>query len=1056
MKDFVGYLKPDVIAEPLINQWYAWSYLISPATASRYLTQSQLKVMQSFVDAPEVHENTLRDPAMMGGPFVQHPASRVDDVRSLLEKTKSEQGRLLALSNAIAQLRSLLATHPSGQSLEPLYAQIPEALKGYVELVYDAHNSPSIRFIEGLLYRSEYYSPASQSIALRVGDCDQRAFVMSTPRLPAEDSLFLSVPFANSRLDDLFQMRHTPGSVSAIATSLNIPEQNLSFFHSLFTPEPPHQLEPYIGEGIRIRYFGHACVLIETAEVSILCDPLISYEHPTGMARYSYSDLPKTIDYALITHNHQDHVMLETLLQLRHRIKHIVIPSSQKGSLLDPSLKLALQQIGFSQVLALDELESLPLPDGKIISIPVLGEHGDLNIATKNAYWISLKGRSILCAADSNNLAPQLYAHIHHLLGDLDLLFVGMECDGAPYTWAYGPLLPNAIPRSQSQTRRLDGSNAERALNLINQLNPQQVYVYAMGQEPWLTYITSIDYAPDAAPIVESNRLIAACRQDGRECDRLLGKKQIDLTPNSTPTSQSPSPIPVNYQLPFLHDQNSKRNYPPVAERSRSQHPPISTPPMPTDSLTPFLNHLQTLDIRLQLDGDTLRCNAPKGALTPDLTAQLKENKPAIIALLKGSATHPPESKNSAESSSQTTPQTQLTDWQQDINLPAEVYPQSPHSSAPPQNILLTGATGFLGAFLLSELLQQTNATIHCLVRQPDTTTGLAKIQQCLTNYKIWQPSFKSRIVPFSGDLSQPYLGLSKQQFYRLADKIDAIYHNGAQVHHLYPYAQLRATNVLGTQEIIKLACHRTPKPLHYTSTLSVLPPTPLLGQTKIYEPADLSEYPAPAGGYNRSKWVAEQLVAQVRDRHLPTTIYRPGPLSGHSKTGVFNPNDFLYRLMQGYVQSGMAPTGETPLDLLPVDYAAKAIVYLSQQPTALGKAFHLIHPYPASSNLLFNACTAAGYPVQRVPYATWHQKLMHIAQGDKTHPLYPLVALFSSRQNAPKSANLDLPEIPFDTTQTYAYLKNAPFDLPPLDQSLFDTYVEAMLKTKSLSSLHS
>ncbi|MEM9087117.1 MAG: thioester reductase domain-containing protein [Cyanobacteria bacterium P01_F01_bin.53] len=1099
MKDFLGYLKPDVIAEPLINQWYAWSALIPPATASRYLTQSQFKVMQSFIDAPEVHETTLRDPAMMGGPFIQHPASRVDEVHALLEKTKSEQSRLLALSDAIAQLRAQLEAHPPGHSLEPLYAQIPDPLKGYVELVYDAHNSASIRFIEGLLYRSEYYSPDSQSIALRIADCDQRAFVMSTPRLPDEESLFLSIPFADARLDDLFRMRHTPQSVSAIANRLNIPEQSRPFFYSLFTPDAPQTPEPYQAsdqedqdprqdqapgqekgsqeKGLRVRYFGHACVLIETAHISILCDPLVSYEHPSGMARYSYTDLPATIDYALITHNHQDHVMLETLLQLRHKIKHVVVPSSQKGSLLDPSLKLALQQIGFSNILTLDELESIPLTDGEnsgqIISIPVLGEHGDLNIATKNAYWITLQGRSILCAADSNNLDPDLYAHIHHLFDDLDVLFLGMECDGAPFTWAYGPLLPNPVPHSQAQARRLDGSNAERASALVQQLNPTEVYIYAMGQEPWLTYITSIDYAPDASPILESNQLMDSCRKAGKVCDRLLGRHQIELSPQS-------SEFRTAHLIPVKRPSHSSTATATATATKKRINTAPKQPSMdsPTDTLTPFLNHLQSLDIRLWLDGDTLRCNAPKGALAPDLTAQLKENKPAIIALLKGNAvsSQPASSQQQIEppETSQTTP-TQTTpsrttagkiDWQQDRHLPSEIHPNfqnSPKSQEEPahssaiskrvhQNILLTGATGFLGAFLLQALLTQTETTVYCLIRANTPNDGLAKLKQRLTDYQIWQESFQSRIRPITGDLAQPYLGLSKQQFYTLADQIDAIYHNGAQVHHISPYAQLRDTNVLGTQEIIKLACHGSPKALHYISTLSVLPTNPLPGQTKIYEQADLSQYPAPVGGYNRSKWVAEQLVAQARDRHLATTIYRPGPISGHSQTGVFNPNDFLYRLMQGYVQSGMAPTGQTPLDLLPVDYAANAIVYLSQQPIALGKAFHLIHPHSASSDLLFEACQAAGYPIQRVPYDTWHQKLMHIAQGDKTHPLYPLVALFSSRQNTPDEPDQSIPDIPFDTTQTYTYLQNAPFHLPELNQSLFDTYIKAMLKNKTLS----
>ncbi|MEL6940561.1 MAG: MBL fold metallo-hydrolase, partial [Cyanobacteria bacterium J06598_1] len=737
LKDFIGYLKPDVIVEPLINQWYAWSYLIPPATASRYLTQSQIQVMQSFVDAPEVHETTLRDPAMMGGPFIQHPASRVGEVRSLLEKTKEEQSQFLGLSHAITHLRTQLANHPPGQSLEPLYDQIPEALKGYVELVYDANNSASIRFIEGLLYRSEYYSTASQSIALRIADCDERAFVMSTPRLPDDSSLFLSIPFADPRLDQLFQMRHTAGSVSAIATLFNIPEQKLSFFYSLFTAESPQKPSPYQGDGIRVRYFGHACVLIETAEISILCDPLVSYEHPTGMARYSYIDLPETIDYALITHNHQDHVMFETLLQLRHKIKHVVVPSSQKGSLLDPSLKLALQKIGFSQTLTLDELDSIPLPDGSITSIPVLGEHGDLNITTKNAYWITLKGRSILCAADSNNLDPNLYAHIHHLLGDLDLLFLGMECEGAPYTWAYGPLLPNSVPHAQAQSRRLDGSNAERALALVNQLNPQQVYIYAMGQEPWLTYITSIDYAPDAPPILESNQLIEACLQEERECGRLLGQHQINLTPIAT-TNKKNTPIPT----PSIHPTHqSTTSLFPTAQSSSLPRQHSEPSSMLSDTLTPFLDHLQTLDIRLWLEGDTLRCNAPKGALTPALTAELKANKPAIIALLKGSAvnTHAPDSatqKSDPSAFKRNTPQsTESADWQQDIQLPPEIHPQAPsvaEASHQTNHILLTGATGFLGAFILHELLLQTEGHIHCLVRASDPAEGLAKLKQCL------------------------------------------------------------------------------------------------------------------------------------------------------------------------------------------------------------------------------------------------------------------------------------------------------------------------------------
>ena len=1046
--DFQGYLKPQVVAEPLINQWYAWSYLIPPAPAARYLTESQLQIMQSFVDAPAVHVAALRDPAMQGGPFIRQDPSRVDEVRALLEKTTVEQGRLLKLSDAISALTTQLANHPPGNSLEPLYNQLPDALKGYVELVYDAQNTPAIRFIEGLLYRSEYYNPGNQSIALReYADSDRRAFVMSTPRLPDDNSLFLSLPFADARLDQLFQMRHHPQSVQAMAERLEIPAPAYPFFSQFFTSEPPRQCSPYQGEGVRIRYLGHACVLIETAEVSILCDPLVSYEHPTGLARYSYTDLPATIDYALITHNHQDHVMLETLLQLRHKIKQIVVPNGQKGSLLDPSLQLALRQIGFPQVRTLDELDSIALPDGEMISIPVLGEHGDLNIATKTAYWITLKGRSILCAADSNNLDLSLYRHIHHLLGDLDVLFIGMECDGAPFTWAYGPLLPQPIPHQQAQTRRLDGSNADRAIALVNQLNPKQVYVYAMGQEPWLIYITSIHYTPESAPIQESNQLVAWCQQQDRLSERLMGRKEIELTMGN-PSSINPSPIPVSPAV----GTHARTPATPRQQLNPQHQQPEKTVLSPAttgqaDTLTQFLGLLQGLDIRLWLDGETLRCNAPKGALTPELTAQLKTHKSDIIALLQGNAA---PALSSEAVSAQVPAATASADWQQDRTLPANITPTALPSRWPesPQTILLTGATGFLGAFLLSELLTQTAAQIYCLVRTPSAD----QLQRCLSSYQLWHPDMASRLISVPGDLRQARLGWSESQFQTLATQIDCIYHNGAQVHHISPYAQLKAANVGGTLEIIKLACYGQVKPLHYTSTLSVLPPAPLPDRAKIYEQDDLSQYPVPAGGYNRSKWVAEQLVAQIRDRNLPVTIYRPGPISGHSQTGAFNRNDFLYRLMQGYVQSGMAPNGELPLDFLPVDYVSKAIVYLSQQPTSMGKAFHLIHPEPASSNLLFDACHAAGYSIQRVSYETWFQNLMLIAQGDPNHALYPLVSLFSSRQGH-QSPNPNEPlDIPFDTQQADAGLQHAPFDCPPLNRPLFDTYLQTMVQTGTLA----
>jgi thioester reductase-like protein len=451
--------------------------------------------------------------------------------------------------------------------------------------------------------------------------------------------------------------------------------------------------------------------------------------------------------------------------------------------------------------------------------------------------------------------------------------------------------------------------------------------------------------------------------------------------------------------------------------------------------LLPLLQTLHRLDIRLWLDGDTLRCNAPKGAMTPEIKQQLQQYKPDLIALLKGETVEP----------------TTQEEWEQDRILPEEIRPEGSPTETPPQRILLTGATGFLGAFLLSELLQQTEAEIICLVRAESQMAGWQRLKTTLREYGIWQADFSPRITVQMGDLAQPILGLSTGDFQTLAESIDVIYHNGAWVHHVSPYSLLQATNVLGTREVLRLACQHHPKPLHFTSTLSVLPLTPPPGQSRLYEDDPLDRYPVPAGGYNRTKWVAEQLVAQASDRHLPVTIYRPGPISGHSQTGVFNPNDFLYRLMQGYIQLGSAPQGAMPLDILPVDYVSKAIVHLSQNPQSQGKVFHLIHPQPASSDGLFAACRTAGYPIQRVPYDQWYRELRAIAQGTDSHPLYPLVSLFSSRSEEASQAPNEQKEVPFDCHNTITGLADAPFDCPSLNETLFATYLNALKKSGAL-----
>ena len=146
---------------------------------------------------------------------------------------------------------------------------------------------------------------------------------------------------------------------------------------------------------------------------------------------------------------------------------------------------------------------------------------------SKAAYLVRIGRRSLLFAADSCNIEPFLYAHLHECIGDVDALFLGMECNGAPLTWLYGPLLSRSMPRAMAESRRLSGCDFEQAFDLVNRFKCKAVFVYAMGQEPWLNYIMSIKYSDQSRPIVESNKLIDNCRSQGIWAERLFGEREI-------------------------------------------------------------------------------------------------------------------------------------------------------------------------------------------------------------------------------------------------------------------------------------------------------------------------------------------------------------------------------------------------------------------------------------------------------------------------------------------------------------------------------------------------
>jgi L-ascorbate metabolism protein UlaG (beta-lactamase superfamily) len=486
--------------------------------------------MDSYIKAPHAHAAAVKNPRFQGGPFVDFDASRVEEVKALRDRIQSQRGHLLSLSKALADLDAMLQKNATGHSLEPLYDQIPDPLRGYVELVYDLNNRPSFRLLEALLYRSKYYDRSMQTLLLSIITEDDRPFVLSTPRLTNSLNLEWAVPFGSEAVDCLFELKVRPARYPEIKELLEVPDEKDALLRSLLTEDPAPPYVPYSGRGARWRYFGHACILLETKGVSILLDPVLSYTYESNISRYTYDDLPDKIDYVLITHNHQDHILIETLLQIRRRIGTIVVPQSVSGALQDPSLKLLLKHCGFKNVVEVSDFDEFVSDTVTITALPFIGEHADLNIASKAAYHVRVNGHTLLFAADSCNIDPRVYEHVYPEIGDVEVLFLGMECDGAPMSWIYGPLLTQKLERSMDHSRRLAGSNYERALRMVDQFRCKEVYVYAMGQEPWCNHVMKIKYTEQSNPILHSNRLIETCQQRGIVAERLFGEKEIFLT----------------------------------------------------------------------------------------------------------------------------------------------------------------------------------------------------------------------------------------------------------------------------------------------------------------------------------------------------------------------------------------------------------------------------------------------------------------------------------------------------------------------------------------------
>ena len=390
--------------------------------------------------------------------------------------------------------------------------------------------------------------------------------------------------------------------------------------------------------------------------------------------------------------------------------------------------------------------------------------------------------------------------------------------------------------------------------------------------------------------------------------------------------------------------------------------------------------------------------------------------------------------------------------WAEAADLDPAIVPEAPWSGAvgEPAEIFLTGGTGFLGSQVLAELLRRTGARLHCLVRAADAEAASRRLRSALADRELWRDEMAGRIEAVPGDLSAPRFGLSEEAFRTLAGRVDLVYHCGAWVNFNYPYKLLKPANVSGTVEALRLAALGRAKPLHFISSIAATPEGDygFREHPVVYENEDSDSIDGLFGGYGESKWVCERLIRIARERGLPVTIYRPGVLSGHSRTGAGNTRDMIWSLIKSCVQMGVHPIDDYHLDVTPVDYVARAVVHLSLDARSRDRMFQLPHPNPPRYPAVYEHVRAYGYPLAPLPFAEWVERVVEVARVDSDNALAPFVGVaenydkFSERAQVAGNAGR-LKEILFDGANTRAGLAGSGIVCPELDAELLGRYLD-------------
>jgi len=378
--------------------------------------------------------------------------------------------------------------------------------------------------------------------------------------------------------------------------------------------------------------------------------------------------------------------------------------------------------------------------------------------------------------------------------------------------------------------------------------------------------------------------------------------------------------------------------------------------------------------------------------------------------------------------------------------LAAARFPTLPVTLATASIALLTGCTGFFGAFLLARVVKQCPALqVRCLVRGSCPSESLYK---SLGNFGLLEGEVvaalaSGRVTPVNGDLSKPMFGLTSEAWAGLASQTDIVLHCGAHVNVVLPYSEMRSTNIEGTRTALRLSAEAGAA-LHFVSTNAVLPwENAEADGARWAENTDLGliDIARLETGYAQTKWVAESLVWAAAAQGLPVAVYRPGNLGGDSTTGAYNPSDGNVLLLAACAVLGVAP--EVPRWLFessPVDFVAKAVVALASAGSTYGRAVHLTDANPTPAAEVLALMGAAGRPVKSfTSKAEWIAMLIERKVDLGTFG-ETVVALASDKAVWEPCL--------FDATEFDAAITAVGLERPHLDAALIGKYIRRMEAT--------